>query len=61
MSFLVWCEIVCTSCSTTVCGEYCLGRIDRRGMKKGALGRAWKFINGDWYCYKCKLKQEVSR
>jgi hypothetical protein len=50
MSTLVWCELVCGSCSTQFGGHYTRGRLMRGQLKKFAKRKGWVFHGDEAFC-----------
>jgi hypothetical protein len=58
MSFYVWTEIVCASCSEQGAGQFSSKTIDRRGLAKEAKNKGWKRVGKDWLCSKCSTSHK---
>jgi hypothetical protein len=41
---MVWCELVCVTCSKTTSGNFTTGAVPRVWMKREAKERGWKFV-----------------
>jgi hypothetical protein len=62
MSFHVWTEIVCLNCANTVAGNFTMGTIRRRAMRREAEAAGW--IRSpeldDWVCCKSCLDEALA-
>jgi hypothetical protein len=60
MDFWVWCEIVCTSCASTIAGRSTINDIDRKMMSFEARQSGWVQTGRDWYCQRCTRTDRVN-
>lgn len=59
MSFIVWCELVCDICSTTVAGQFTSKSVPRRAMKREAVdGQGWRVNRDETLCRVCCESKE---
>lgn len=65
MSFFVWCELVCSNCSSTTAGNFTKsGRIRQGAMLRAATRSGWKWValedgREDWLCPECLSKRSA--
>jgi hypothetical protein len=62
MSFHVWTEIVCLNCASTVAGNFTMGAVRRRDMRREAEADGWILSSelDDWVCGKSCLEEALA-
>lgn len=51
---LIWTEVVCAGCSTTICGEYARwGKRVAAEIKTELANAGWKVVGSDAHCPDC--------
>jgi hypothetical protein len=49
----VWCEIVCSRCSSVTAGQFNTTKFNKGQMRKKAMAEGWDIVADDWLCVEC--------
>lgn len=49
----VWCEIVCSRCTTTTAGQFNTTKFNKGKMRINATNKGWRIVADDWLCVEC--------